>query len=80
MYISFTDLRDDSVFAVKDKLVVEFQPISKTYKTPAGLEDKMVYELEQNFILPKAEHKGDFVLNAPLAGMAIETHGTNGHT
>ncbi|CAD6584171.1 MAG: hypothetical protein CYPHOPRED_002631 [Cyphobasidiales sp. Tagirdzhanova-0007] len=70
-------LSDDSVFAVKDKLVVEFLPISKTYKAPAGLENKMVYELEQNFILPTAQNKGEYIVGAPLTGMTSEVHGAN---
>ena len=65
------------MFAVKDKLVVEFLPISKTYKAPAGLENKMVYELEQNFILPTAQNKGEYIVGAPLTGMTSEVHGAN---
>lgn len=46
---------DDSVFAVKDKLIVDFKPISKDFKAPKELEGKMQFELEQDFRLERAE-------------------------
>jgi catechol 1,2-dioxygenase len=72
----FADLDDDSVFAVKDKLVVNFKPISKDYKPPAGLEGKMVFELEQNFVLAKADKEGELDIQAPMTGLSVETNGT----
>jgi catechol 1,2-dioxygenase len=47
-------LKDDAVFAVKDKLVVEYKPISKDFIPPPELEGKMVYELEQDIRLQRA--------------------------
>ncbi|EKD02511.1 catechol 1,2-dioxygenase 1 [Trichosporon asahii var. asahii CBS 8904] len=46
-------LTDDAVFAVKDKLIVDFKPIPKDYVPPKGLEGKMKYELEQDFRLER---------------------------
>ncbi|WOO79844.1 Catechol 1,2-dioxygenase [Vanrija pseudolonga] len=48
-------LTDDAVFAVRDKLIVHFQPISKSYTPPKDCEGKMKFELEQDFHLQKAE-------------------------
>ncbi|BEI88169.1 uncharacterized protein CcaverHIS019_0108870 [Cutaneotrichosporon cavernicola] len=47
-------LKDDSVFAVKDNLIVDFKPIPKDYQAPAGLENRMVHELQQDFHLQRA--------------------------
>lgn len=46
-------LTDDAVFAVKDKLIVDFKPIAKDYVPPKGLEGKMKFELEQDFRLER---------------------------
>lgn len=71
-----TDLSDDSVFAVKDKLIVNFKPLSKGYQPPAEYQGKMKYELEQNFWLQKAEAKGEAVVESNV-GVAIATNGTH---
>jgi len=49
------DLEDDSVFAVKNDLVVNFQPIPKDFKAPAELREKLVYELKHDFHLERLE-------------------------
>lgn len=46
-------LKNDSVFAVKEKLIVDFKPIPPDFKPPPELEGKMVYELVQNFRLQR---------------------------
>lgn len=74
MLFFITDLEDDSVFAVKDRLIVDFKPVSKDYKPPQGCEGKMKYELEQNFWLPKATSKNDAIVESNV-GVAI----ANGH-
>jgi hypothetical protein len=71
-----TDLTDDSVFAVKDKLIVNFKPVSKNYQAPADLQGKLKYELEQNFWLQASEHKGDAVVESSV-GVAIATNGSH---
>lgn len=63
-------LADDAVFAVKDRLVVEYKPIPKDYQAPADLEGKMKYELEVNLHLQKAEVKGDAQVESSV-GLAI---------
>jgi catechol 1,2-dioxygenase len=70
-----TDLSDDSVFAVKDKLIVNFNPLSKGYQPPAEYEGKIKYELEQNFWLAKATEKGDATVESSI-GVAIATNGS----
>lgn len=63
------DLNDDSVFAVKDKLIVNFNPIPASYQAPAGLEGKMKYELEYNIYLSKEtkEHNAQVESSVGLA-------------
>jgi catechol 1,2-dioxygenase len=50
-------LKDDSVFAVKDDLVVDFKPISAETKGKVAqdLQGKMVYELQQDFHLQREQ-------------------------
>lgn len=70
------DLSDDSVFAVKDKLVVNFRPVSKGYRAvESELQGKVVYELEQNFHLAKAAVRNEAEITGPLLGMSIEANG-----
>jgi len=52
---TYIDLKDDSVFAVKNELVVDFQPIPKDFKEPAELRGKLRYELEHDFHLVRLE-------------------------
>jgi catechol 1,2-dioxygenase len=46
-------LKDDSVFAVKNELIVDFKPVTAETKVsvPADFQGKMVYELQQDFHL-----------------------------
>ncbi|RSH77420.1 uncharacterized protein EHS24_003386 [Apiotrichum porosum] len=48
-------LKDDSVFAVKDDLVVNFKPISANFAAPSDLVGRMKYELEQDFHLERSQ-------------------------
>ena len=75
-----TDLDDDSVFAVKDKLIVKFNTISKSYQAPADLKDRMVYELQQDFHLQKSTKPGDVIVEGTSAGISIAQNGANGHS
>ncbi|KAL7003919.1 Catechol dioxygenase N terminus [Cystobasidiomycetes sp. EMM_F5] len=47
-------LRDDSVFAVKNNLVVEFKPIRPDFPAPRNMEGKMKYELKQDIHLARS--------------------------
>lgn len=49
------DLKNDSVFAVKNNLIVDFQPIPKGFKFATELYGKLVYELEHDFYLERLE-------------------------
>ena len=72
-----SDLADDSVFAVKDKLIVNFKPLSKGYQPPAEYEGKMKYELEQNFWLQPATKEDNAAVVESNVGVAIATNGTH---
>lgn len=67
-------LSDDAVFAVKDRLVVDYKPISSSYQAPADLEGKMKYELQVDLRLQKAEKKGDAQVESSV-GLAIAQNG-----
>lgn len=67
------DLTDDSVFAVKDKLVIDFKRVSKSYRAPEqDLQDKVVFELQQDFHLVKSVRKDDVQITGPTLGMSVE--------
>lgn len=75
-FYTYPDLTDDSVFAVKDKLVIDFKPVSKDYRAvESELQDKVVYELEQNFYLAKAAEKNEVEITGPLLGSSVEVSG-----
>ena len=64
------DLKDDSVFAVKDNLIVTYKPISEDYQAPADLTGKMKFELQVDFHLQKAEVAGDAQVDSSI-GLAM---------
>lgn len=75
-YFVNVDLDDDSVFAVKDKLIVKFNPVSDKYQAPAELQGKMKYELRQDFHLQKATKKGDIQVEGTSVGLSIVQNGS----
>ena len=69
-------MTDDSVFAVKDKLVVDFKPVREGYcAVESELQNKVVYELEQDFHLAKAADESQVEITGPVLGMSIEVNG-----
>lgn len=63
---SLIDLADDSVFAVKEKLVIDFKPVSQGFRAAEhDLQDKVVYELQQDFHLVRAVRKDDAEITSP---------------
>lgn len=71
-------LKDDSVFAVKDQLIVDFEPIENStsgYVAPEGYADKIKYELEHNVVLSRGKPGEIAVEGLGVGGEPM----TNGH-